>query len=153
MLILNPLKFTTNSQVMKHLKRELQTWTFQPRLSNALKVNVSLDYKRTNVAEKLDRRYELQVLMKNVSAVVIDEFIADLQFPAIFVPDGYVIGIEQREKAKRSTSFSTRQLRQEKAAPGRYASDSEVHIQGHGRHLQEASSRIFEARYCQGVRE
>jgi hypothetical protein len=82
-LMLNPKMFTTNSQIIKHLKKELQTW----KLVSPTKMEVKVGYEEwRELKQDWDRsvlhKYMLRVTITNQSKEAISSHFATLKFPS-----------------------------------------------------------------------
>jgi len=80
-LLLNPIEFDNNDDVVNHLKRILPTWKIISEPDKVNPLNVTINYERVNIrSERHD--YRLLVLLTNIGTPPVSTYHIDLEFPA-----------------------------------------------------------------------
>lgn len=80
-LLLNPIEFESNDDVINHLKRILPTWKILSEPDEFNPLNVTINYERINIrSERHD--YRLVVLLSNIGTSPVSTYHIDFEFPA-----------------------------------------------------------------------
>ena len=80
-LLLNPVEFKSNDEVIDHLKRILPTWKTLSEAEELNPLSVAIKYERVNIrSERHD--YRLVVLLTNIGTSPVSKYHIELEFPA-----------------------------------------------------------------------
>ena len=80
-LLLNPIEFKSNDEVIDHLKRILPTWKILSEPDGLNPLSVAIKYERVNIrSERHD--YRLVVLLTNIGTSPVSKYHIDIEFPA-----------------------------------------------------------------------
>jgi hypothetical protein len=104
-LILNPVEFENNQEVVDHFKMELKQGRFIMPNSTAPPLRAEIAYKLITKTESL-HRYRLEIIVTNTGASRIEDYWIDLQFPKVIIDDeGTVFTAEVAARATQTHRF------------------------------------------------
>lgn len=103
-LLLNPIEFESNDDVIDHLKRILPTWKVLSKPNGVNPLNVTINYERVNIrSERHD--YKLLVLLTNIGTSPVSQYHIDLEFPAGLIEDVQSLNYYMPNRATNDYSF------------------------------------------------
>ena len=100
-IMFNPKEVDTDAEVLADLKKKLVTpqWKqLQPKRPTVPRVNVDIGYAKLPASDGNHHYYETKILITNVSDVLIDDYLAVLSFPRLFVPSDPVMPVATEQK-------------------------------------------------------
>ena len=109
-LLLNPKEFTSNKEVIEHLRLLLPTWQALGDTEDRASLDLALHYEKKNITQKR-HDYQLVVLLTNGGNQPVDDWHVDVEFPTALLEhperDRHFIGTRS---TKTHSFFRVKQL-------------------------------------------
>ncbi|MGD0276065.1 MAG: hypothetical protein ABSB79_08415 [Syntrophales bacterium] len=103
-LLLNPVEFDTNEQVVNHLKKVLPSWNIVKYSENLSPLNIIIRYEKVNIkSERND--YRLVVVLTNTGNSPISKYHVDLKFPSRLIEQPEKLDIYVRNRSNKIFAY------------------------------------------------